>query len=1780
MKKATRLIITLVLVMIVVSALAVAAFAATSTPKNGWYTDENGIERYYENGEYVTGTKKIGEFTYSFSDDGAFIRMVDAHKNIGTCGTMDTAVYKSAVSALGSKLHLGITFNNGENKVAYNNSLPYTDIVAGEGNAIASGEKSNIVASSSATTLSVERVNVHLKTSKFEFVDRGNGNTAVQNWQSSISADPFININPAKVSAGIDYVYEAEYKLGEDFETNKSNMVLLQVVDRKNADTGADVFRALLHLNKDGMVYSSEYSSAKFFCQLSEYEYTRISVSVHPSENTYDVYVNGVLVVGGLTFAPSNAAYTSANFEVNEFRTNYFGGLSENFGASLCLDNVYLYEASAPLCTEVAEPRNGACVEGGAYLRYYENNLLISGRRSVTGTFFGKTFDKTAVVFNSSGRYFVGNTATMIVGAQQYKAAEIYENVFIAPEAMDVDGKEFIGWKITDKNGNVDFALPGQRYRVSSNITYEPVAIKYDMMDGASVRTNADSTGLRFMAQIAKSDYDVLSALGLTVNTHMVIVPTEYIEKTYGYTTIEAFKALEADGYAERVDIASKAWYYSTENYYYYVGSVANILAENFAIDYSGIAYLEITDRFGKTFNVYADYNEEVNSRSVYEVASKAYNDRISGSKGTYLYKVAYKGNNTYSPYNAGRLAVIKGFADKVIMLDVDESGVRSYGDYYDAPYALTVNKTSGEYSISIKNSGDWNVDDVAGLVLNGKLLSADGYVKGNGEYSLTVDLGETVISNDGVSTEFDSWYLADVENSTDVAMFNGGKVKFPETAPNGETNGFKWKFGSNGTPVNIGLFSGNSKSLGWNMDEDGNSTDRRYTPTYNSTAGTYVLDMSDWTTLEFYYYAPKEYIGTQFMLLFKSENPAVSGSDYYSETYTVTKAGWNKVVASRIDMPSSRSPLGWDKITSFVLNNSGWGMGSANESGPNTDLGYEQYLYFTSMVFTNNTEVRPSLEAIEELSNAAAFYPGGYAGVINSQLYTINPDNTNAVTFKDGDTYYLPLSVFARGLADNANIYGTGNVVVMEMGGSTYRFSEGKTYVKDGKAVKLKSAAKGSEGALFISAEDAMAIFGYTQKYIDRMGLIVLSNTENIFDEVEDYDKIYAIIEECIYVRPTGEKMYEDIMAHSGGVHPYLMIDQKGFDSLKYYSQTDATLAGYINKYKQSYGVESKGYKAEPAVYDIYDGTRLSRTAMQNLRGFVLAYKLYEFDDPENAVLLAERVWKELESIISFPDWNPSHYLDTAEYAFAVALAYDWMYDYWVEYDAANGTNRLGQIAETLYNYSLKTTSALGGVYNLGSPSNNWNGVCNGGTMAAALALVTDPTYRDDAIKVLSSSIKGVENGMWVYGPDGGYEEGPGYWSYGSTYLAIFLSSVEAACGTDYGIYHAPGFAHSVYFPTYLASMNTTWGFHDGGSGTSDTSASAWFALKSGDGNVNAIRRQAIENGWKGSSFYDIIWFSPHVVNNSITLDLDAYYSLDTIMTFRDSWDERNSIFTGLHGGDNSASHGDLDIGNFVICVDGTYMICDLGSDNYNVAAYFGIYRWSYYRKRAEGQNTLVMLPHGESWAGKTGIPYSDPVTNAAGATNGPECDQKLSAVSKCLRYETGKNSALGVVDMKPAFSSYIASNKTAIRGLWFKDNRSTIVIQDEGTYAQAMDIWWFAHTQGNITVSDDGKSALIERNGVYLYAELVTNIAGATFYASAAESLDPNYVGDTADSEYHTSDTEQSREGYRKLCVKAENVTEYKLAVVFKVIAGPDSVPEFGTTYTWTDIKDWKVD
>ncbi len=1765
MKVFSKAVVAVLLLILTVAAGTIGVFAAD---KDGW-TVENGKSYYYENGTPVTGTKKIGEHTYKFDSKGVLIGALDGHKAIGTADTMQSAAYKAALA--GRTQLVNITFDDGDSLVGGRE-------ITSSGGTYTSHQTFTSKKGASGSVLAV------IKSSSGKLLSRGNGFAySFKDSTAASSSDCYFDtqlpttgdINPK----GASIIYEAEYRLGEDY-TSEKTLNFLQVIYRNQTPT---LFNAILTLKGNGYVYAQNYSSSEYLFKLNSDEYTRVSIAIHPSRNTFDVYVNGILVKADILYSKSTDVDVSKSM-ITSIRSLQFSS-SSDYEGSFTIDNVNVYRGDEPVCVDkTTKPRNGAYVEG-SYIRYYKDNLILTGKQTLTGEYFGMTLDKELLNF-SAGYAFLGSRATVKNGETVISDSIVSENKFTYPAAVTMDGKDFIAWKATSASGKTYVAFPGDVQMLEENITVEALGIEFAMLNGASVKKSGDPS-LRFVAKVSRADYDAFVASGMEIAANILIAPSSYYDDLYGYRTLENIMGSDCDK-TKVYDVKADTWLAETDGYYYFAASTGAI--SDHTEKYSAIAYITLKgDKLSTT--LYSDYSDKNNSRNVYEVAKAAYNDRVTEATAGYEYTVKFGGAKTYSSYTAEENAHLASFIDKYLSIKIDEKGVAADGKYYELPCKLTKEDTN--YGYNVKLTG--NLSGVEGVSLNGRILAAGEYTKTSSELTFDFDIGAQELQVEEELEYYDKWYLA-YPGESYIYTKNGQSLRisaFDTPASNGETEGYYWCYDDSDS---ISL----SKTAFGLYDD---LTGPRYTSVMDVQAGTNVYDMSDWKTMEFSIYMPEKYSTATFLMIFYSDNGASDGSDYYSHSITVYP-GWNTYTLKKAELGGNRQPLGWDKITSISFTSTGWNQ--VNDM--NTEL-YITSIAMYDIDFGNNAKLSYS-----ELNDSATFAVGGFGGIVNGEFYPSNPGNYNTKAFKKGDVYYLPANVLAVANDEDAVFYSGYGKLEFTYDGKKYILANGTDSTADGEKLSLKYPAEVQDGAVYLAAEDLMEIFGYDEIYTDVMGLVALSNTPELYDHDKDYNKIADIINKCIYVRPTGETVLEDLQEYSGAKHPYIIMTQDDFDALNYYKKYDTRLQSYItNALEKNYGIGKNYYEKDPVNYNITDGVRLlsiSREAMARIIPWSMLYKLYEFDSPSNAKLIAERLWKELQAIAYFQDWHPSHYLDTAELAYPVAIAYDWLYDYWTP-------ERRAVLEGMLYGFALKTTTTLGGSYGLSSATNNWNGVCNGGIMSAALALagiendsitwkanstarplhgetgfsVTEPvdgngtsaaklatvtkytTSKEDVMEdiatVISAGISAIEKGMWVYGPDGGYEEGPGYWSYGTTYTMVFIASLDSACGTNYGIYESPGFEHSVYYTTYIGSKNTTWGFHDGGSGSADTNIASWFAKKSGDGNINTIRYQAIDNGWKNVNYYDVIFYDPHIVENSVNLGKDAYYSLDTIMTFRDSWNADKSVFVGLHGGDNQASHGDLDIGNFVINVDGTYMICDLGAESYNVEGYFGGYRWSYYRKRAEGQNTLVMLPSGQSWNGKTGDPNGKLT---------PVPDQVATGVSRAERFESGENSAFGVIDMKPAYE-FMREGK---RGLYYTDNRTTIVVQDEATFTRAMDIWWFAHTQGEITISDDGRTAIIRRNGVMLYAELVTEVAGAKLTAMKAESLDAAYTGDTIPNPDYPSGgySESSRASFSKLCVTAKNVNSLKMAVVFKVIYSENDIPELGSTYAWQDIDEWKVD
>ncbi len=877
--------------------------------------------------------------------------------------------------------------------------------------------------------------------------------------------------------------------------------------------------------------------------------------------------------------------------------------------------------------------------------------------------------------------------------------------------------------------------------------------------------------------------------------------------------------------------------------------------------------------------------------------------------------------------------------------------------------------------------------------------------------------------------------------------------------------------------------------------------------------------DMSKFEAISFWVYVPEDAVGQSFYLQVLSRNPVDSDDDYYGYLVTLNQSGWNQYTVRLNEFEVNRKPLGWDKIEYILI----------------SSIGFEQNNKTSTTIYLGNiighTKVDSSSGNTIPALEGAAFSLNGSRAIVDNVLIDHSYQNENATVYKKDGEFWLPLSVFGARYDENAVYQSDSYSLQMKINGKTYQFKGGKDSVNiDGKDTPLDFTVAVKGDTLFAPAHYIKSFMNYSQVYIDEMDMIYLSKEPYEFQSLMGR---LNVMYETLFLRPTGIEIRERMNQHWGGdVHPRIMLTQKDFDRQKAMLKDDKLFKSYVDALIKEYGEDSHEFKSDPVTYRLPDGVRLleiSRKARNRIIPWAFLYKV----TGESAY--SKRIWKEVEALLNFPDWHPDHYLDTAEILYPMAIAFDWLYDEWTP-------EQRDRMAKAVNDFGL-----LSGIDRYEGRfrkwgNDNWSGVCNGGLTSAALAFLNHPTTAAAAQKVLNYSLNDVELGMYFYAPEGGYLESTGYWAYGTDYLHVMFSALKSATGTTFGLYHSPGFAHSAYYTTYFENDAGLWAYHDAKPDQSDTWTHYWFARESSDPAIGRLRKDAIEAKLKSVHFYDAMYYQPELVGDTAKLSLDAYYSTEETLTMRDKWDS-GSTLVGIHAGYNEQSHGDRDIGNFIIFGAGKQFITDLGSEDYNLSNYD-----LRYRKSAEGQNTLVI-----------------------GNFDASKHAQELSARAKIVRHNFAKDSAYAVVDMLPAYTN----TSKADRGLLFTNKRSIVVIQDEITMPEPQVVRWSAHTTGNIQISEDGRSATISYDGLdkQLYAEIVSDDKSYKFSKNKAVSYDSNYS-----SKLSNASSEYDRSAYSKLTIITPKVSSFNNAVVFKFVDKNDSLPTAGSLYTWTDIKNWK--
>lgn len=699
----------------------------------------------------------------------------------------------------------------------------------------------------------------------------------------------------------------------------------------------------------------------------------------------------------------------------------------------------------------------------------------------------------------------------------------------------------------------------------------------------------------------------------------------------------------------------------------------------------------------------------------------------------------------------------------------------------------------------------------------------------------------------------------------------------------------------------------------------------------------------------------------------------------------------------------------------------------------------------YTPDVF-NGTSVFHEDNAIKEyLKGKVAFHGYGKTAFYNGEKHTSETlyyDKENNAIYADCATLNTAYNIKLR---PHASYSGVRKI--------TYG-GENLFEVKDLAEKLLKYNVFDDKAGMVITSKDAIELDNSTETEEYK-----INGTVNY-----PYTDIKTLNWYMAYQRPDASQILSTFNESGEKGHPRLLAVKSDFDRIRSDMKTDEytkRMCDYLISKADSM------LTLEPYKYALPDKQRITGVP-EGLSDRIdhLAFAWQMTNDRK----YVECAWKNLKAAAEFPDWNPSHIIDTAALTYAFAIAYDWMYDGFtadernVIYTAATEKG-LKVMYKAYYGRLVQWPQYANRSDGFVKWKSNFNTVVNGGVLAGAMAFMeNDETFFCDAAE---KAIRSLEFTMIGFAPDGAWIEGPGYWHYAMTYMAKGVGSLMTADGTDFGLMRSAGMKETAMF---FRSMNSPLGcnnFHDTAPGRQQSPLTEWLAKVYNEPKYFAMRKSQAKNG-TGWSVFDVIYNNTEWDDSEESLPKTVIAHGIESAAIRSSYADVNQTYFSAHGGLVSCYHSQADAGSFIYDVLGVRWATDLGSEDYNLQRDGSSGYYTAYRRRAEAHNVVVINPN----------------------TSSTDGGQKEDAFVPLAMYKETKTGTVLQYDMQDAYRDY-TSDYT--REFFIDNDKTSLVITDEITLKDSAEINWFMTTPAQTVWGENGNFRLTYNNKtVYGKAEI----------------------------------------------------------------------------------------
>lgn len=634
-------------------------------------------------------------------------------------------------------------------------------------------------------------------------------------------------------------------------------------------------------------------------------------------------------------------------------------------------------------------------------------------------------------------------------------------------------------------------------------------------------------------------------------------------------------------------------------------------------------------------------------------------------------------------------------------------------------------------------------------------------------------------------------------------------------------------------------------------------------------------------------------------------------------------------------------------------------------------------------------------------------------------------------------------------------------------------------------------------------------------------------------------------IVSATIYVLPGDEEFKFKELSLDG---VYLLTNDAWLDEVRNGYQENEP---YISRWVDYYENQLSGYNL----------TGVPANGRSAIEQFAILYQVTGKKE------YAERCWQQLELMVGKNrglDWGEASngFLDAAMVTYSVAFAYNFIRDTLTEEQKA-------QTIRALYEEGFYYFKTLTNVNVLLHGNNHCLLIC-GNLAIAALSTLSyegklDVTVKGNtstidvqemSVEIITTALKFLQTGLVHYSESGGFPEGPAYSIYAHRNMVHLLATLRNLYGEEngkiysFGLSDIKGIMDYTNYPLYTSTPNYETFYYAESEYSNNQPALMWYT-RIDETNINAAVLSKLADENEQYNISNLLWYTPGLFDKINLHEMDPLdYLLEDheLATFRSAFGDEMAIFTGLKGFDSDSgayTHRNLDSGTFEIYAYGERFIGNFSDEKYSgeyeVPNGFWDYdyqRWTYYRKSAQGQNTLVFNPE-----------------------KNPVLQQDPNKYASIIDFQSNQNGGYAVIDLSDVYNTEATS---VYRGLKFFENRSKIMIQDEFELRDSSTVYWSAHTEARIEIINEKLARLI-LNGKSLYAYINSEIG--TFSVMPATAL-PGTIGEFK----HLDNTD-----INKLIIKLDNVTSGVLNVVF--VPTLDEITEF-KEYEIVSLSDWTLE